>query len=286
MRTAEDICLLCMKELATATNSHIFPKYISTKFFGEGKRKGYTISSENHENPIQEVQDSPKEDHILCQECEDYFCVLERISSHTFNNWRDKVDASEFERIDLSEDLYIINCHTSEKKVMWLFIYSLFWRAGISSNSLFNNYKLSNEIQEEIRVILVTYRSNRQKVVLNILNELPEFNVFPVVVHTADSFDVTKNILFSENSKVCYRLTVDQFCFMLFENYNQSSEDFLKTKVYYEAVGNFSVNDFKIAVLSKRLWVQLIIDPVVDLAAERTVLNKHNNENKSCSTAS
>ena len=99
MREPTDLCLLCQTNLATKTNSHIYPKFLSTNFLGaKGKPcKGFDLISEKilNEKP-KVIQDSPKENYILCEECEAYFGILEGIASDIFMNCQVKVDKGKF----------------------------------------------------------------------------------------------------------------------------------------------------------------------------------------------
>lgn len=91
MRQPTDLCLLCKVAIADKTNSHIMPRFLSTKFLeAPGKaRRGYYIGEEfaKGEKP-KVIQDSPKENHILCTPCEHYLSIIEGLAASTFKDWQ------------------------------------------------------------------------------------------------------------------------------------------------------------------------------------------------------
>src|SRR5579863_8869011 len=162
MRKPTDLCLLCGRNAATKTNSHIFPRFISTEFLGKKgtPRRGFTLdSSVKPDKKPRVTQDSPKENYILCEECESYFSVLGSYSAGVFNNWKEKVRSGEFYKTTVNADISVINFITADPAIIRLFIYSIFWRAGISSHYLFEDYKLDRTIEKELRNILLSFKS-------------------------------------------------------------------------------------------------------------------------------
>ena len=74
MRTINSICFLCETNNAIKKNSHIFPKFITKSIFGNGK--GYQIDVNNSDKQPRVIQDTPKEDYLICEKCEKYFEIL------------------------------------------------------------------------------------------------------------------------------------------------------------------------------------------------------------------
>jgi hypothetical protein len=272
MRKPTDICLLCQVNLATKTNSHIYPKFLSTNFLGAKgtPRKGFDLSSDKVlDSKPKVIQDSPKEDYILCEECEAYFSVLEGIASDTFINWQSKVDKGEYSLNPIIDGLDIVECNTADKKTIHLFIYSIFWRVSISEIDLFENIKITADFEEELRTTLMAYRQSKRVDYLNILNSTPNFKIFPNSIITAKSFiDETANMLFAPFSFDPYCLVVDRFSLMLFRKQNEIKADFIK------AFSNLTSNDCRIMIFSEQLWYDTILKRPFELLAKQALDRK------------
>ncbi|MFT4155152.1 hypothetical protein [Parafilimonas sp.] len=271
MRKPTDICLLCQVNPATKTKSHIYPKFISTNFLGNKGtgRRGYDLSSDKIlEDKPRVIQDSPKEDYILCDECEAYFSVLEGISSDTFINWRNKVDNGDYTLKHVIDQLDVVECNTADKATIYLLIYSIFWRVSISSISLFKNVKLASDFEEELRTTLMTYKNEKKNDYLNALNSKPNFKIFPTAITTANSFaDETANMLFAPFSYDPYCLVVDRFGFMLFRTSHE-------IKHIIKNFTNTTINDCKIMIFSEQLWFDTFLKRPFELLAKQALEQK------------
>lgn len=272
MRKPTDICLLCHANLATKTNSHIYPKFLSTKFLGaKGKtHRGFDLSSEdilNHKPKV--IQDSPKEDYILCEECEAYFAVLEGITSDTFINWKTKVDKGEYSLNPINEELDIVECNTADKRSIQLLIYSIFWRVSISEIDLFENVKIAQEFEDELRRTLMIYRHSKRVDYLSALNAIHNFKVFPTSIITAKSFkDETANILFAPFSYAPYCLVIDRFSLMLHRTIDEIETDIIMT------LSNLTISDCRIMIFSEQLWYDTIVKKPFELLAKQANSSK------------
>ena len=131
MRKSTDTCLLCRMRPATKAKSHIFSKFLSTDFLGEKgqPRRGNELSSEQpHTNKSKVVQDSPKEDFILCPGCEHFLGILEGQAADTYQHWRQHVHIGKFQEYLMVKDLTIVQCDGANPRVLRLLVYSMFWR--------------------------------------------------------------------------------------------------------------------------------------------------------------
>lgn len=276
MRKPTDICFLCQANLATKTNSHIYPKFLSTNFLGpKGKpRKGFELSSDKIlDNNPKGVQDSPKEDYILCEECEAYFGIVEGIVSDTFINWKMKIDIGEYTLNPIIDGLEIVECNTSDKRSIYLFIYSIFWRVSISEIKLFENIKIAADFEEELRTILMTYRQSKRADYLNALNATSNFKIFPNSTITAKSFvDETVNILYAPFSFDPYCLVVDRFSFLLFRTPDEIKTDFIR------AFSNLTIDDCRMIIFSEQLWHDTILRKPFELLAKQAIERKNNHK--------
>lgn len=272
MRSPTDICLLCQVNLATKTNSHIYPKFLSTNFLGAKgtPRRGYDMSSDKAlEGKPKVIQDSPKENYILCEECEAYFGVLEGIASDTFINWQTKVDKEEFSITKIIEGLEIVECDTSDKRTIHLFLYSIFWRVSISSIDLFEDVKIAQDFEDEIRNILMSYRQDCRAKYLTKLDDAPVFKIFPTSVITAKTFlDETANILFVPFSYDPYCIICDRYSFILFKTSDEIKIDFIKS------FSNIKIDDCRMMIFSEQLWHDTILKKPFELLVEQAIKGK------------
>lgn len=271
MRKPTDICLLCKINPSSKKKSHIFPKFLSTNFLGAKgtPRKGYDLSSENIlKKKPQVIQDSIKEDYILCEDCEAYFGVIEGIAADTFLNWKQKVMTGEYLLNIIIDDLDILECVTANKKNIFLLIYSIFWRASISEDIFFKDVKIIPEFEEELRVILLAHKSIKKTEYLENLTKKGGFKVFPVSIITAKSFtNNTGNMLFAPFSIDPYSLIVDQFSFLLF----RTSEEIIE---FVKDFSNIKIDDCRIMVYSEKLWHFTIMEKPIEVFVKQATKTK------------
>jgi hypothetical protein len=271
-RTPNEPCLLCQINPATKTNSHILSKFLSTNFLGEKgtPRRGYEINSETVlKKKPRVIQDSAKESHLLCVECEEYFSVIEGLSSDTFNKWQDKVAKGDFTRTIIEDFLAIVDCNTSNPAIIRLFVYSLFWRVSISNHGLFSEYKLTVELEEQIRNILSNYKASTKVDFLRGINSKAPVPIYPFSIITSNTFkDGTANILLAPHSADPYCLVVDRFSFMLFGDVKQMSPKFIKD------YGNKEPSDCRIMIFREDLWKSLMVIKPIEILVKQAKMDK------------
>lgn len=168
-------CQLCREKVASQKNSHIIPKFLGKKLFaGTKPRFSWLMSSDG---TLKKVQDTPKEDHLICQNCEKGLNIYETHCSNQLSKYDDLSyrTNNNFVNIKIGEmdcfyprnlDILIFN----------LFIYSIVWRVSVSKSDVFKNFKLSDENEEILRTLLSKYSSfsqNELMVKLKSLNQLP-----------------------------------------------------------------------------------------------------------------
>jgi hypothetical protein len=272
MRKPTDICLLCKENFSTKRNSHIYPKFISTFFLGEKgtQKRGFDLSSEKMINKKPRIiQDSIKNDYLLCEDCEAYFGVIEGIASDTFLNWKQKVISSEYSLTKIIDDLDVLECLTTNKKNIYLLIYSIFWRATISEDAFFENVKITPELEEELRIILLNHKSIKKTEYLGKLNGNVNFKVFPVSIMTCKSFtNASANMLFAPLSYDPFCLVVDQFSFLLFRTSEEITVGFVKE------FSNIKITDCRMMVFSEKLWKSIILERPIEVFVKQVTKNK------------
>lgn len=198
-RTPQDECLLCKNRLASKRNSHIFPRFWVRTILGDANQKqAYTVGSATARLG-QKIQDSPKEDYILCPECESRFGVLERYVANSFYNpFKSSGVSKDFPlQITADDELDKLFAPNVNSVMFKLFIYSLVWRASISNHPVFENFKLSAVDEESIRQIIDSFLKDSEAETLDyIAANLSQFKSLPVsVVTTLGPADTTANLI-------------------------------------------------------------------------------------------
>ena len=198
-RMPQDLCLLCHTRYAAKKNSHIFPKFWVKGILGsDNQREGYNVSSAAGKLG-QKIQDSPKEDYILCTECEELFSVAERYVANSFYNlYKNPAALADFtiieNKVDELDNMLAAKVHPILFK---LFIYSLVWRASISNHAIFSNFKLKAQDEENLRQVLNDYLHATEKATVDYWAENENaFKALPFnIVTTLDSSDATSNMI-------------------------------------------------------------------------------------------
>lgn len=143
----KNICKLCLQNEATQTNSHIFPRFFKKDYLKT--QKGFFYYNISGQKVDRKVQDLPKENYIVCPECESRFQTLEHFASLYLGNSYDRLKKKEFPIVQTHSDCQLaLNC---DPKIFTLFIYSLMWRAHISTDDAFKDFKLPDNCVNDLR---------------------------------------------------------------------------------------------------------------------------------------
>src|SRR5690606_26727093 len=128
-------CKLCKDEVANKPNSHIIPKFMSKRLF-ESTKPRHTLQI-NRDGKQVILQDTPKENNILCHSCEKRFEVVETYFSRVLIDINSLTSAKWKYTISNHYQNEIIVCDDLQPTLFKLFIYSIIWRCSISSLFLF-----------------------------------------------------------------------------------------------------------------------------------------------------
>ncbi len=276
MRTIESECLLCRTNKATKTNSHIVPKFVTKSLLGnDNLKRAFTIASSGADRPPIISQDSPKEDFILCPECESYFSVLETEASRNFFNgiWAGTPGPKFMNKTSSGKMMYkeLVQMH---RVLFHLFIFSIVWRCSITSIRLFQYLKLNESEGEGLRKTLLLFKALTLEGLLAKLTAENEAALFPsyYVLLTSQAFtDQTRNVVFiPAGNKNPYFLVLNQFQLMISFAKNE------KQNMMAE-VGNStqSTDLIKVVFLTQATW-QTFLDKLVQryAGASKSALDK------------
>src|SRR5687767_11238017 len=169
-------CHLCKSKPALKKNSHIISKFLCKGLFESiNPRHILAISKKS----IKKVQDTPKENFILCVSCEKRIEILETCFAKIIGEINNYLSyPKKFNRINQGYIEYI-DCKEIHPVLYKLFIYSLVWRASISNLVSFQRFKLPEHSEEELRQFLNTNLTTRKTELvasLSNIKQIPEYH--------------------------------------------------------------------------------------------------------------
>lgn len=147
-----DRCLLCLTNEPNKRNSHIVPKFLTKGLFSlEHHRKTLTIHKTGKSRLL---QDTPKEDFILCVNCEKRIEVIETEFApiiRNIHNYRKR--PVDFEHV-IQGQMEYLRCISVDASLFNLFFYSIIWRLSVSRLDSYGTLKLPLAVEEDIRSFL------------------------------------------------------------------------------------------------------------------------------------
>ena len=259
-RTRNDLCLLCKKSKASATGSHIYTKFITASMFGDKHNKqGGAINTAKFDYG-NKANDTPKQDFLLCPNCENIrLGTLETyISTFFYSRYKNEKFAGNFpidKRFNIitgEVDCMILNgVHTGMFK---LYMYSLVWRASICTLSSFQNFKLNSYQEEILRGTLDNFLRIDAKSTIDFYNaNFSTFPQFPFVVQThLEQVDAGSNFVLEP-----WKIDASKFIIYLNEFIILFYMKWDSTRMFSPSYnpGNFPIN---IALLNYQQWRGLI----------------------------
>jgi hypothetical protein len=141
-------CPLCNINPADNKNSHIIPKFLGKPLF-ENIKPRYTLQVKKG-GKAKKIQDIPKQDFLICIPCEKRFEILETYFSRKLISLRDYANRSDKFEISQIGPNWILKCLDLNPFLFKLFYFSIIWRLSITSNPLFENFKLPENVELEI----------------------------------------------------------------------------------------------------------------------------------------
>jgi hypothetical protein len=164
----------------------------------DNQKEGYLVSSVA-DKLGEKIQDSPKEDFIFCSECEAKFSIIERYVANAFyNKYNNPSFLSEFPVVKGVDDGFDVMLAENVNPIMFkLFIYSLLWRASISSHPVFSTFKLKATDAENLRMLLNAYLHSNEAVMSKFCDKnAMAFEHLPFnIVTTLAPIDTTANMI-------------------------------------------------------------------------------------------
>lgn len=261
-RTKNSLCLLCEEQAAIKKKSHIISKFIGKAILKDGgQNKAYVLdTSKPHLRPrIQ--QDSPKEDHILCPDCEKYFEILETyIAEHLFKRILSDKYNDKFEYAKNEGGVEYAICTELNVRLYRLFILSLFWRCNIATVEPFSSFSINECTQ--IKDLLNHYKSTDKKAILELEENPNLFKISMVVMKAKEGINASGNFLYANDEHhPIYQLQTNDFILVI-------SLDRTVDLRQFQFLQNIGTQAFKIGILNNSSWLQLR-DHLINLAAQQ-----------------
>ena len=265
-------CKLCLTNDADQTGSHITSAFFLVSQVGKrGEEKSHVLTTK----PDQDYSENTggreiKEDYIFCRDCEKRMSFVENIfSSEITNKIEDKNFAANFTIISIGEIKHS-SCIRINPIAFHLFIYSIIWRASISSNEIYQNLNLGDIIDEDLRFTIDLFLPNTvdHKIIqkLDAWERMIEncqdlFNYFPYYILKAEKLeDKSQTYEFIDNlSSDPYQIIINEYIFLPFFEHIAHNDDFLQVKRFTDisAINN-KYESAKIIILSNEDYLAII----------------------------
>ena len=252
------ICKLCLKNIADQKNSHIIPKFMGKRLFENVKPRHSVRIDKN--GKADKLQDTPKEDNILCTNCEKRFAILEHYFSikltsiHNYNNQKEKFI------IHSDGTNNTLECLNIKKEVMMLFNYSLIWKVSVSNVYEFLKMKMPNSVEECIRLFLdVNLKDTHSELLgnFNKINNVPEFDCFSFKCEVSNEF--TRGIYTAyEFAKNSFGIFLVDLAIFLYLDKESVTKDF-------KVIKNITTENALISLATPKQWKTLNNGPLKNI---------------------
>ncbi len=284
------LCLLCLKEKATKTNSHFIPVALLNSNIGpRDYEEAYKVSPSeeksldsfkgrnNLDNNDTEIKQNPyAADYILCPTCEKELSVWENEMNPIFSKeiFKDKLNQNFQIKNTLNEVSYL-ECSKVNTGIFVLYFYSIVWRMCIQ-------YKLSQEqdfiAPDEIEIL--------RKIIYDNLpyHMQPKGNIpidkIPFLISTCLSPDINR----TSNVALCHPQHENPYCFYINDFIVLISflgSESLKNKIgINHPISSLIINNIrdvvKIGLLKKEGWEarqEDILTKIAKALTERYILD-------------
>jgi hypothetical protein len=207
-RTHEDLCLLCRKNKASKIESHIYPKFFTQSMFGDKhNKKGNSIGTQAIEKIKQDIDagkgvdtskafkpatDTAKEKYLLCEDCERIRLgsLDTYIFEHFYRRYKNPYFTADFVTVPRRTinpgEFDLLVCKSLNVGMFKPFIYSLVWRAAISSLPGYRYFKLSDHTEEVLRQTLDRYLHEKAEQTVDYINaNVPSFPQLQYTIFTS-----------------------------------------------------------------------------------------------------
>jgi hypothetical protein len=211
-------CLLCKVNIADKLNSHIISKFLGKRLFEETNPRHSLVIEPSGKS--YKIQDTFKEDNILCSNCEKRIEKIETLISREF----EKISSyenypKEFELKIIGTQEYI-ECTTLNPNIVAIFIYTIIWRISISKLYAFQNFKLDNKTEKQIGNFLDKQLSlSTTKLKINSISNILSDKHFICLMKAKEKTEFTRGVQTSlKLSESIYHIYLNEFFLVFYSN--------------------------------------------------------------------
>lgn len=276
-RTKEDDCLLCKKEKAIRTNSHIVPAPILENVHGE-RNKEHSFVFSTSESTVDEYygRQFPQEhsteikkpnfsyDHILCDKCEKYFGRLESLCNTLLKNIDNESDTNKIKDLKLN-DIDYKEIQNLNSGLIQLYFYSIIWRLIIQD--YIENDSFAKQIvptEKKLNQILNNFRDCDEKQLKEL--SLEKDLVLKVVTTKQEQYPMGQ--FFNSATDNPYFFIAGRFLLYLFDLSNPIAPQHQLVLKQMENIVNYGDSNFKIIYLPNEKY-KAIISQVQELIIDK-----------------
>jgi hypothetical protein len=235
-------CNLCLTREATQENSHIVPRFMGVTILEnpDGIRKGFKLDNDPNFLKQKSQQDTPKEDFILCPECESRLGKLERkLANDVYYKFKKQEFELEFPSTVLPNGIVKATGKNVDYTNFRLASFGIFFKVCISSLPYFIDSRIAKGQQEILR---------------QILNNEKEFEDISIVILTSQSDkEFTKNYIYALSYADCLAHLVWCNDYIFFLDFGTKAPAFR----LFDEIKMSLAGPFQIGVLPNEVWNNL-----------------------------
>lgn len=191
-------CKLCLNHPADKKNSHIIPKFMCKGLF-EATEPRHAVSI-NQQGKGRKIQDTSKENCILCKTCEKRLEILETHFARIIEEIHAYKDLpKKFTILKIGTQQYV-ECNDIHPTLFKLFLYSLVWRASISNLFEYLPFNLNRLDEERIRDFLNSNLSTSKTSLFKTLDNIDDIPLYHNCIIKPKEKSTTSRGIFSISS--------------------------------------------------------------------------------------
>lgn len=231
-----------MTREATQENSHIVPRFMGVTILEnpDGKRKGFKLDNDPNFLNQKPQQDTPKENYILCPECESRLGKFERkLANEFYYKFKKPGHDKDFSRVFLPNGIQRASNKNVDYKNFKLAAYGVFFKVSISALPYFSDSRINSEQRERLR---------------QILNNETDFEDISIILLTSENDqEFTKNYIYahSYNDYLVHFVWANDYIFFIDFGTN------VELIKLFDGIKMKEDGLFKIGVLPDQVWDNL-----------------------------
>lgn len=280
-------CKLCRNKDADQTGSHITSAFLLSSQIGKrGEERGFLITTNPEQDYSQNQSDKGiKEDNIFCRDCEKRLGVIESLYATEITHKIEKKQFEQnFDKTEFDNEFYKLHSKKLNPIVFQLLIQSNVWRASISTQPVYNHFRLDDDLEEQIRfnldlflptVIDFKISQSTKEWIVSIEDCQSLFDFIPIIAIKAENIENKEMTyeFFDNVSKSPYHIILNEYYILVFNDNEDWSDNFfdLKEDFNKETIINNKYSEPIIGVITNERYFQTI-NKIKDLAVKQRLL--------------